>query len=58
MLCNMLLAESSHAPALWRHDQNVDDQNMAVLPIIGGRLTMHTEKKLPSKYNVNEKKSM
>ena len=38
MLCNVWLAESSHAPALWRHDHNVDDQNMAVLPIVGVNL--------------------
>ena len=35
MLWNVWLAESSHAPALWRHDRNVDDQNMVVLPIVG-----------------------
>ena len=36
MLCNVWLAESSRAPALWRHYHNVDDQNMVVLPIVGG----------------------
>ena len=52
------LAESSRAPALWRHDHNVDDQNMVVFPIVGGRLAMLTEENLPSKYNVDEMKSM
>ena len=33
MLCNVWLAESSRAPVLWRHDHNVDDQNMAVLGV-------------------------
>ena len=58
MLCNVWLGESSRAPALWRHDHNVDDQNMVALPIVGGRLAMLTDKKLPSKYNNNEMKSM
>ena len=34
MLCNVWLAESSRAPALWRHDHNIGDQNMAVLLIV------------------------
>ena len=58
MLCNVLLAESSLAPALWRHDHNVGDQNMVVLPIVGGRLAMLTDENSPSKYNVDEMKSM
>ena len=58
MLCNVWLAESSHAPALWRHDHNVGDQNMVVLPIIWGRLAMITEENSPLKYNVDEMKSM
>ena len=29
------LAESSRVPTLWRHDHNIDDQNMVVLLIIG-----------------------
>ena len=58
MLCNVWLAESSRAPALWRHYHNVDDQNMVVLPIVGGRLAMLMEENLPSKYNVNEMKGM
>ena len=58
MLCIVWLAESSHAPALWRHDHNIYDQNMVVLPIIVGWLAMLTEENLPSKYNVNEMKSM
>ena len=58
MLCNVWLAESSRVPALWRHDHNVDDQNMVVLPIVGGWLAMFTEENLPSKSNVNEMKSM
>ena len=58
MLCNVWLAESSRAPTLWRHYHNVDDQNMVVLPIVGGRLAMLTEESMPSKYNVNEMKSM
>ena len=37
---------------------NVDDQNMVVLPIVGGRLAMLTEENLPSKYNVNAMKSV
>ena len=57
MLCNVWLGESSRAPALWRHDHNVDDQNMVVLPIVGGRLAMLTEENLPSKYNTDEMKS-
>ena len=58
MICNLSLAESSRAPALWRHDHIVDDHNMVVLPIIEGRLAMLTEENLPSKYNVSEMKSM
>ena len=58
MLCNVLFAESSRAPALRRHDHKVDDQNMVVLPIVGGRLAMLVEENLPSKYNVNEMKSI
>ena len=54
---NMWLAESSRAPALWRHDNNVDDQNMAVLPIVGGRLAKLTEENLPSKCTADEMKS-
>ena len=34
MLCNVWLAESSRAPALWRHDNDVGDQNMVVLPCL------------------------
>ena len=56
MLCNVWLAESSRAPTLWRHDNNVDDQNMVVLPIVVGRIAMITEENLPSGYNVNEMK--
>ena len=33
MRCNVWLAESSRTPELWRHDHNVDDQNMVVLQI-------------------------
>ena len=58
MLCNVWSAESSRSPALWRHYHNADDQNMVVLPIVGGQLAMLTEEKLPSKYNVNGMKSM
>ena len=58
MLCNVWLAESSRAPALWRHYHNVDDQNMVVFLIVGGRLAMFTEENLASKYNVNEMKNM
>ena len=58
MLCNVWLAESPRAPALWRHDHNVGDQNMVVLPIVGGRLVMLTEENLPSKYYVNEVKGV
>ena len=58
MLYSVWLAASFRAPVLWRHDNNVDDQNMMVLPIVGGRLDMLTEENLPSKYNVNEMKSM
>ena len=58
MLCNVWLDKRSHAPTLRRRDHNVDDQNMVVFPIIGGRLAMLMEENLPSKYNVNEMKSM
>ena len=58
MLCNVWLAESSRAPALWRHDHNVDDQTVVVLLIVGGRLAMLTEENLTSKYIVNEMKSI
>ena len=54
MICNLWLDESSRAPVLWRHDHNVDNQNMTVLPIIGGQLAMLTEENMPSKYNVSE----
>ena len=47
MLNNVWLAESSRAPALWRRDHNVDDQNMVVLPIVGGPLVMFREENLP-----------
>ena len=36
------------APTLWRHDHNVDYQNMMVLPIVGGWLAMLAEENLPS----------
>ena len=52
------LSESSRAPALWRHDHNVDNQNMMVLPIIGGRLAMLTEENLPSNTMLMRCKSM
>ena len=58
MLCNVWLAESSRAPVLWRHDHNLDDQNMVVLPIVGVRFAKLTEENLLSKYNVNDMKSM
>ena len=58
MFCNVWLAESSRGPALWRHDHNVDDQNMVVFPIVGGRLAMLTEENLLSRYNVNEMKDL
>ena len=53
-VCQAWMAESSRAPTLWRHYHNVDDQNMVVLPIIGGQLAMLTEENWPSKYNVDE----
>ena len=31
------------APALWRHGQEVNNQNMAMLPIFQGQLAMFTE---------------
>ena len=46
------------APELWRHDHNVDDQHMVVLPIAGGRLALLMEENFPSKYNVNEMKDI
>ena len=58
MLCNMWLAERSRAPALWRHDHNVGNQNMMVLPIVGGWLALLTEENSPSKYNADEIRSM
>ena len=58
MLCNVWLADSFRAPALWRHDHNVGDQNMDVLPILGDRLAMLTEENLSLKYNVDKMKSM
>ena len=57
-MANCPMAESSRAPALWRHDCNVNDQNMVVLLVVGGRLAMLREENLPSEYNVNEIKSM
>ena len=30
MIYDVWLAESSRAPTLWRHDHNVDEQNMLV----------------------------
>ena len=38
VLCSVWLGERSRAPALWRHDPNVDDQNIMVLPIVGVNL--------------------
>ena len=58
MLCNVWLAESSRAPALWRHDHNLHDQNMVVLPILGCQVAILMEENLPSKCNVNDMKSM
>ena len=58
MLCKVWLAERSRAPALSRHDHNADDQNMMVMAMVGGWLAMLMEENLPSKYNVNEMKSM
>ena len=58
MLYNVWLAESYRAHALWRHDHNVGDQNMVVLPFVGGRFAMLTEENSPSKYNVDEMKRM
>ena len=58
MFCNVWLAESSRAPTLWRHDHNVDDQNMAVFPIVGGRLAMLTEENVLSIYNVYKMKDL
>ena len=52
-MCDWLRAESISC-----HDHNIDDQNMVVLPIVRGQLAMITEENLPSKYNVDEMKSM
>ena len=53
MVYNVWLTEISCSPAVWRHDHNVGDQNMVVLPIVGGWLAMLTEENLPSKYTID-----
>ena len=40
---NLWFAESFRAPALWRHDGNVNNQNMVMLPIFQGWLAKFTE---------------
>ena len=52
------LAESSLAPALWRHDWDVSLQNMMLLSIFQVRLNMFMEDNLTWKRNVNVTKSM
>ena len=55
---NVWFAESSRAPALWRHDRDVNNQNMAMLPIFQGRLAMFTEQNWALNRNVNVTKNM
>ena len=50
---NVLFAESSRAPALWRHDRDVNNQITAMLPIFQGRIAMFTEENLALNRNVN-----
>ena len=47
-----------HCDVMIRIKKLVEDQNMVVLPIVGGQLAMLVEENLPSKYNVNEMKSI
>ena len=56
---NVWFAESSRAPALWRHDRNISNQNMAMLlPIFQGRLAMLTDENSALNRYVNVTKSM
>ena len=55
---NIRLAESCHAPALWRHDRDVNNQNIAMLLIFLGWFAMFTVENLAPKYKVNMTKSM
>ena len=50
---NVWFAESSRAPALWRHDRDVNNQITAMLPIFQGRIAMFTEENLALNRNVN-----
>ena len=52
------LAENTHAPALWRHDRDVNDQNVVFWSILQGQLDIFTEEKSTSKRNVNAMKGM
>ena len=47
------LIEHPRAPALWRHDRDVSNQTMVMLPIFQGWLNMFTEKISTSKRNLN-----
>ena len=42
-------SKSSRAPALWRHDRDVNNQNMVVLSIFQGQLAMFTEENFGTK---------
>ena len=51
-------AESSRAPALWRHYWDVNNQNMAMLLIFQGRLAMFMEQISALNHYVNMTKSI
>ena len=55
---NIWFVESSHTPALWRHDQDSNHENMVFLLIFQGRLAMFMEENSTSKCNVDLRKSM
>ena len=50
---NVWFAENSRAPALWRHDRDINSHNMAMLLIFQGQLAMFTEENSALNRNVN-----
>ena len=55
---NVWFAGSSRAPALWRRYRDVNNQNMAMLPIFHGWLPMFTEEKNGTKMQCKHDENM
>ena len=55
---NIWFAESSHAYALWRHDWDINNQIMAILPIFQGQLAIFVEENVALNHNANGMKSV